>query len=182
MSEHLTHLEDGWVLWSRVRGGTTEGLMVYAQLYAEKEGAPREIVQLAVVGRNLTADKLRTIPLGHIETLANANPEFGPHIEGTPQNTMGEKFDAFRQETNRYVMAKAYRHKPHEPLSRPNGSNPDAFYREVAEAYRDVVQDHRNVAVVLAEEANVPVGTVHRWIMEARRRGFLPPARVGRAG
>jgi hypothetical protein len=52
----------------------------------------------------------------------------------------------------------------------------------VAEAYRDVVQDHRNVAVVLAKEADVPVGTVHRWIVEARRRGFLPAARVGRAG
>ena len=38
---------------------------VYAQLYAEKEDAPGEAVQLAVVGRNLTADKLRTIPLGH---------------------------------------------------------------------------------------------------------------------
>ncbi len=41
---------------------------------------------------------------------------------------------------------------------------------------------NRKVAVVLAKEADVPVGTVHRWILEARRRGFLPPARQGRAG
>jgi hypothetical protein len=67
-------------------------------------------------------------------------------------------------------------------LPRPNGSNPDAFYQQVAEAYRDVVQTTPKVAKVLAEEANVPVGTVHRWIMEARRRGFLPAARQGRAG
>jgi DICT domain-containing protein len=79
------------------------------------------------------------------------------------------------------MLAKA-RRKAREPLTRPDGSNPGAFYRQVAEAYRDVVQDHRNVAVVLAKEADVPVGTVHRWIMEARRRGFLPAARVGRAG
>jgi hypothetical protein len=64
----------------------------------------------------------------------------------------------------------------------PDGSNPDGFYRQVAEAYRDAVQDTRKVAVVLAEEAGVPVGTVHRWILEARRRGFLPSARQGRAG
>jgi hypothetical protein len=134
-----------------------------------------------VAGRNLTADKLRTIPLGHIEARAKANPEFSPHVEGQPRNTMGKAFDAFRQETNRYVIAKARRRR-RTPLNRPDGSNPDAFYRQVAEAYRDAVQDHRNVAVVLAKEANVPVGTVHRWIVEARRRGFLPPARVGRAG
>jgi hypothetical protein len=182
-TEHLTHMEDGWVLWSRVRGGTTEGLRVLAQLLAPREGGPSEIVRLAVEGRNLTADKLRTIPLGHIEAAAKANPEFSPHIEGQTQNPMSEKFDELsRKEVNRYFMAKAYRPEPHKPLSRPNGTNPNAFYQEVAEAYRDVVQNHRNVAVVLAEEANVPVGTVHRWIVEARRRGFLPPARVGRAG
>jgi uncharacterized protein YggE len=67
-------------------------------------------------------------------------------------------------------------------ISRLTRSNPDAFYQQVAEAYRDAVQDTRKVAVVLAEEAQVPVGTVHRWILEARRRGFLPSARQGRAG
>jgi hypothetical protein len=181
MSENLTHLAGGWVLWSRSRGGTTEGLRVLAQLLMPREGGPSEIVRLTVEGRNLTADKLRTIPLGHIEAAAKANPDFSPHIEGQ-QDPIGEGFDVIRQQANGHILAKAYRHKRHEPLSRPDGSDPDAFYREVAEAYRDVIQDHRNVAVVLAKEANVPVGTVHRWIVEARRRGFLPAARVGRAG
>jgi hypothetical protein len=72
--------------------------------------------------------------------------------------------------------------KPRKPLTRPDGRNPDAFYRQVAEAYRDVVQDTSQVAKVLAKEADVPVGTVYRWILEARRRGFLPSARQGRAG
>jgi hypothetical protein len=181
-TENLSHLAGGWVLWTRSRSGTTEGLRVFAQLLSPREGGPSEIVRLTVEGRNLTADKLRTIPLGHIEAAAKANPEFSPHIEGQPQHPISESFDEINRQANGYFLAKAYRHKPHEPLSRPDGSNPDAFYREVAEAYRDVVQDHRNVAVVLAEEANVPVGTVHRWIVEARRRGFLPAARVGRAG
>jgi hypothetical protein len=182
MTEDLTHLEGGWVLWSRVRSGTTEGLRVFAQLLAPREGGPSEIVRVTVEGRKLTADKLRTIPLGHIETLAKANPEFSPHIEGQPQGAISESFDAINHQASVHFLTRAYQRQPHKPLSRPDGSNPDAFYQEVAEAYRDVVQDHRNVAVVLAKEANVPVGTVHRWIMEARRRGFLPPARVGRAG
>jgi hypothetical protein len=190
MNEHMTYLEDGWVLWSRGTGGTTDGLMVYAQLWAQKEGDRGQIFQLAISGRNLagtdpttdvTTDRLRSIPVARIETLANTNPDFSPHVENTPQNTMGQAFDAFRQESNRYIMAKA-RRKHRKPLTRPDGTNPDAFYQQVADAYRDVVQKNRKVAIVLAEEANVPVGTVHRWILEARRRGFLPSARQGRAG
>jgi hypothetical protein len=190
MNEHMTYLEDGWVLWSSGRGGTTEGLMVYAQLWAEKEGDRGEIFQLAISGRNLagtdpttdvTTDRLRSIPVAHIENLANTNPEFRPHIENTPQNTMGQAFDTFRQEANRYVLAKA-RRKHRKPLTRPDGTNPDAFYQQVADAYREVLQTTNKVAVVLAKEADVPPGTVHRWILEARRRGFLPAARQGRAG
>lgn len=69
-----------------------------------------------------------------------------------------------------------------QPLARPNGSDPDGFSRRVAEAYNEVVFATRRPAVALAEEAGVPVTTVHRWIREARRRGYLPPAKRGRAG
>jgi hypothetical protein len=182
MREGIELLEDGWVLWTRVLGGTTDSLMVYAQLFAENEGDRGQIVALDVNGRNLTTDRLRSIPVAHIETLANTNPEFHPHINGQPQNPMSQLHSAFRQQANPQLIAKARRRKPRKPLSRPDGSNPDAFYRQVAEAYRDAVKDTNKVAKVLAEESGVPVGTVHRWILEARRRGFLPPARQGRAG
>ena len=203
MTEHLTYLEDGWVLWSRFVGGTTEGVMVYAQLYAEKEGARSEVVQLVICGRDLaatagttdlTSDKLRSIPVARIETLANTDPDFRPHVAGAPQLAISEAFDQFRRHATQIMMNEAHRkaneadeadgkaRKRRQLLSRPDGSNPEAFYQQVAEAYRDVLQANRKVAVVLAEEANVPVGTAHRWILEARRRGFLPPARQGRAG
>jgi hypothetical protein len=186
MTEHMTYLEEpGWVLWSRAVGGTTEGVLVYAHLFAEKEGDRGEITRMVVEGRNLSTDKLRSIPLGHIEALANANPEFRPYINGEAQGQMGERLNAFQQDANRQMLAQARRKAQkatRRPLTRPDGSNPDAFYREVAEAYRDVIKDTNKVAKVLAEEANVPVGTVHRWILEARRRGFLPQARQGRAG
>ncbi|MDQ0308243.1 hypothetical protein J2S46_002799 [Kitasatospora herbaricolor] len=67
-------------------------------------------------------------------------------------------------------------------LTRPTGMDPEDFYGRVAEAYNDVVQRTNAVAPALAEEAGVPVATVRRWIQESRRRGFLPPARRGRAG
>jgi hypothetical protein len=183
VTDKMNFLEDGWVLWHRGTDGTTDGISVYAHLYAEEKGGRGEIVGLAVYGRNLTADKLRSIPLAHIETVANTNPDFRPHIAGTEQHPIGKTFDQVVQQANKVLLKEAYREAhPRAPLSRPDGSNPDGFYRQVAEAYRDVVQTTPKVALALAKEANVPVGTVHRWVLEARRRGFLAPARQGRAG
>ena len=67
-------------------------------------------------------------------------------------------------------------------LTRPDGLDPDEFYQAVASAYGAYAVQSNAPAKLIATEADVPVGTAHRWIREARRRGFLPPARKGRAG
>jgi hypothetical protein len=193
VTDNLSYLEDGWVFWSRVMGGTTEGMEVLAKLFVEKEGARSEIVELHITGRRLTTDRLRSIPLGHIEAIATTDPDVTPSDRETPPAPMSQAANALVRRKDQLLMDAAHRkaaeadRKARKPLSRPDGSNPDAFYRQVAEAYRDVIQTTPKVAKVLAEEAStdeakVPVGTVHRWIMEARRRGFLPPAQQGRAG
>lgn len=74
--------------------------------------------------------------------------------------------------------------RPREPLGRP-GPDPerlDDFYLRVAEAYSSAAETSGRPAAVLAEENDVPVGTVHRWVREARRRGHLGPGRRGVAG
>lgn len=73
-------------------------------------------------------------------------------------------------------------HRPR--LSRPSDMDLDAddFYQLVARAYREYAQETRAAAKKIAEEAEVPVTTAHRWVREARRRDFLPPGRQGRAG
>jgi hypothetical protein len=191
VSENLRYLEDGWVFWSRVIGGTTEGLQVLAKLFAEKEGDRSEIVELYVTGRNLTTDKLRAIPLGHIEAIATTDPNVTPSDRETPPALMSQAANALGRRKDQLLLDAARRkadeadrkaRKPRQPLSRPDGSDPDAFYEQVALAYRDAIQTTPKVGKVLADEAGVPVGTVHRWVMEARRRGFLPAARQGRAG
>lgn len=58
----------------------------------------------------------------------------------------------------------------------------DDFYRQVARTYSEVAQATARPAPVIAEASSVPVSTVHRWIKEARRRGFLSPGRSGKAG
>jgi hypothetical protein len=71
---------------------------------------------------------------------------------------------------------------PRRPLERPDGTDPEGFSRRVAEAYNAVVMLTHRPAALLAEEAGVPATTVHRWIREARQRGYLPPAKRGMAG
>ncbi len=67
------------------------------------------------------------------------------------------------------------------PLTRPDGSNPEAFYGRVAARYQVLVRRTAKPAVEMAEEAGVPVATARRWINEARRRQLLPAGRQGRA-
>lgn len=74
------------------------------------------------------------------------------------------------------------RRKPRQPLTRPDGTDPEGFSRRVAEAYTEALLTTKTPAKVLAAEAGVPVTTVHRWVRDARRLGLLSPARKGRTG
>lgn len=69
------------------------------------------------------------------------------------------------------------------PLTRPDGTDPEGFSRRVAEAYLEAVarKDRAPAKTLAAEVGDVPVTTVHRWIRDARRSGFLGPAMRGRA-
>jgi hypothetical protein len=58
----------------------------------------------------------------------------------------------------------------------------ESFYREVAEVYAALAGRVRDPAQRMADANGVMVTTVNRWTRIARERGFLPPARQGRAG
>lgn len=65
----------------------------------------------------------------------------------------------------------------------PEGKLTDEFLRDVADAYLWLTKArYARPAPAIADMAQVPVRTVHRWIYEARKREILPPARAGRAG
>ena len=66
--------------------------------------------------------------------------------------------------------------------SAPPGRKPDWFYQEVANQYGRLVAASNRPATEMAEVHGIPVTTVHRWVKEARRRGFLGPGRKGRRG
>lgn len=140
--------------WQRytMAGGEVVNLRV------EERGGRFVITDLRLQGDNITSATLRTLPVGRWEAQANA---YGGYLQ--------------RVRTDRSPA------DDRPPLTRPSGSEPDAFYQGVAAAYREYVVQTTAVGVRIAEEAGVPVTTAHRWIREARRRGYLPAGKQGKA-
>jgi hypothetical protein len=129
-----------------------------------------------------TAELLRAIPVGKLEATANAQLAVVDDAvvavkNRRPRPVRPPAADPGGWETSDPAAAVGRR------LPEPAGrGRPDHFYREVATVYLDYAQGSHRPAVDLAERHDVPVTTAHRWIKEARRRGFLPPGRPGRAG
>lgn len=142
----------------------------------------RLISSVVIAGDSIDSGALKSLPIGWIENVVNTPQaaEYLSQMEGGADAlaaAINERLDeAFVQELPSTGWVTPTK------LTRPDGSDPDAFYQAVAAAYNAAVSESSRVAPRLAEEAGVPVPTVHRWIAEARRRGFLPPARRGRAG
>jgi hypothetical protein len=63
-----------------------------------------------------------------------------------------------------------------------DGGLSDEFFTELAKIYREAAAETRAPAKRIADELDVPVKTVHRWVREARLAGALPRARKGAAG
>lgn len=110
-----------------------------------------------------------------------------PHIEPPNLDRLEDYFEAsdgvmpvgFRPWDSGMLITPAGRMPQ---IKAPEGRLTDDFLQDVADAYRALTDTTKAPAPSIAESANVPVRTVHRWIYEARKRGILPPARAGRAG
>jgi hypothetical protein len=61
--------------------------------------------------------------------------------------------------------------------------HPDQHYQDIARRYRELLSTGaRNPTHRIAQENDVPRDTAAGWLAGARTRGYLPPARQGRAG
>lgn len=157
-----------------------DGVRVNVRLNRDAEG--RWVVAgLLIEGKAITGETLRRIPLARLEALANtdlASLALTLEQAGAPPSDDGLTLGDLRSLAGVAPAPTARRPS----LRRPDGSDPDAFYREVATAYASAAAESSRPAAALAEEAGVPVTTVHRWVREARRRGLLPPGKKGKAG
>jgi hypothetical protein len=149
------------------------------------------------------SDSLRELPLARLEARANV-PENHERLLDAIRTTGAETVAA----TDAWVGAMASRsNDPDEDQARTLVSSfaseggkarrrlrsaqlrhrgtrprPDSFYEAVATDYTVRAQTSSRPAKDMAAYLGVPETTVHRWVKEARRRGFLPPARSGSAG
>lgn len=183
MRGRLYPVEDDWCEWRQEPPlpGT-----VLVRVTAEPGG--RLVLSGLRVEGVPTAEFLRSIPVGRIEAAANAQLSVVDDviIATAPP---GRRDAAAAREPLLFDTGWEAP-DPVRPASRPTGRpsaaarrrRPDDFYRVIASAYLDLAQTSARPAAELAEAHRVPATTAHRWIKEARRRGFLPPGRPGKAG
>lgn len=161
--------------WIRVT--PYDGDAEYLVRCAEQASGRLVVVQVLIkTTAGVSSATLRDVPVGRIETTINAEAELAAHarLDGEADELLARLW----QTPPRWIIRQNVKG---EPLERPDGSDPEAFYGRVAERYRALVRDTSKPAMAIAEEANVPPATARRWINEARRRGLLPAGRQGRA-
>lgn len=153
----LGQADDGWYEW--VEDGVLPLSVAVRVRIEEAEGRLR-VVGLQVDGR-VSAELLRSVPVGRIEAAANAQLRQG--LPATPPARPRARIRA----SLRSNAVQGY---------------PDAFYAEVAKVYRHLVTASSRPVGDLAEANDVPVTTAQRWVKEARRRRLLAPGHPGKAG
>jgi len=110
------------------------------------------IKRVHVAGGAVHAEHLRNVPLGQIER----------RLRLDAHNVNDE---------------------PREPLTRRRADeDAAAFAQRVASTYRHYAVSTGRPAKAIADDSGLPVGTVHRWIREARGLGALGKGTQGRAG
>jgi hypothetical protein len=152
---HLHPHDDGWYEWIDEQ---PMAVPVFVQVDEAADGRVH-VVALHIEGI-VSAEVLRTIPIGRIEALANALLH--------PHSTHQGWRDVARL--------------PDDLLLGSARSRPDEFYATVASTYRHLITASSRPVAELADANEVPRTTAHRWVKEARRRGLLPPGRPGKAG
>lgn len=167
---------DGWIAVESASGAVDPTVWVRCQ--PDERGGVVVTQMVIHTTHRLTAAMLRDVSLGRIEAIINSAP---PLRQAALDGARKVDPIARRLREGKVPSYSKPRKPRRQPLLRPDGTDPEAFYAAVATAYREFSDGSNRPAVLMAEEANVPVATARRWISEARRRQALPPGERGRA-
>ena len=145
--------------------------------FAVVDASRWRIVELRLLDPSQEA--LRALPLSRIEHAANAHALVALGLAAGHTTPAPDDVPAFFKTSRRRQRRQESRYK----LERPAGRRlSDDFYEAVARAYQEAVTVGLNPRKTLAEDSGTPADTVARWILEARKRGSLPPAAPGKVG
>jgi hypothetical protein len=162
----------GWLLASNAQ---TDRVQVR---FAKNEAGRWEPVELRMdAERPIDSTMLRRVPLAIMESVANGIAR--EHLQERLHK--GDPGQWWRPPS----LQPGQLWKPERRLRAkvpPGSRKSDAFYQRVAASYSARAARTSRPAVEMANDNGVPVTTVHRWVKEARRRGFLPPGQKGRRG
>jgi hypothetical protein len=172
-----TYQGGGWVLADNERGDRV------SVRFQPTERGRLEPVELRLDGPVLDSNTLRRLPLTIMETWANTmwRSELQDMLDVAPEGDLHDRNYMPPQFSEPGTIRRSIVRKTAR-LKIPDGAKPDRFYQQVAETYSHLARGSNRPAVEMAEVNGVPVTTVHRWVKEARRRGFLPPGQKGRRG
>jgi hypothetical protein len=146
------------------------------------------VVRVGANGGTATGSLVRDVPFARLEAAANlrlsrlpARPTDGDYpfvnLDGRTQAPPPVMNATWYQPPERGRRPR----RPSLRLRIPAGhKKPDHFYERVAELYLWLSTQAGRPANELADANNVPVTTVHGWVKEARRRGFLLPGQRGK--
>jgi hypothetical protein len=124
----------------------------------------------------VTGSLLRQLPLAQVER----------QERNRLTQTAREMHEAFTAHNERDPVARLQRMLAKLPDASQRRSMPDEFYELVAAAYmlhvRNVTAALPTPSLIISKVTGTPLPTVQGWVRRARLRGYLPPARRGKAG
>jgi hypothetical protein len=183
VAAHLRAADDGWHQWhDDVPEGDEPPVTVRVRL-GEGDDGRLHLVEMHVDGE-LSAEVLRSIPVGRIEAAANAqlHPSASAPLGLDLASAFGD--DALGDDDVFPSGAGSFADAVLPPALRDSagGGYRDEFYGAVAAIYRSLAASTPRPVAEMAGANDVPVTTAQRWVKEARRRGLLAPGRPGKAG
>lgn len=172
------------------------GMTVFLRVaYIGREGKQRPSITTMIMesAQPLSARSWRSVPLNLLDTLLDA--EWAPAVyevltlpaKAEPVAGLGAYFDRTAGQYSHIGMVVPVDtivagDEIFEEVHDPDGKITDEFLRNLAAMYRWAVAAGKAPGPAIAESAGVPVSRVHRWVAQARQRGFLAPAIKGKAG
>lgn len=177
---------DGWIIQTAPGGwvqayNTASDSTAYLRLQTDDGGRLTTYLSL-MDGRSPVSTRVwREFPFAKIEQVLTGHPHMTASGSAPDAVDVLRTYFATRGENAEVAPRQGCPEPP--LLRRPGHRITDEFLRDLAATYRWLVSAGSSApAIAIARQTGAPAATVHRWITNARKRGFLPTGRPGRVG